>query len=426
MKKNKGITLIALIITIIVLIILAGITISTLIGDNGIITKAQEGKQNMQNAVSEEQGQLQNVLEWIEGQTVVPEGTVVFGKVVWNNGQAEVTAHASEGVTTLEYQINGTEGNWTSLENGGRITGLQHNDEVCARLDATVSEDKYAKIKIQDTQAPTATILAGEITSSSIEVTVEANDEQSGLAETETYQYYLGEELKEILTENRYSYTGLTAETEYSITVVVTDKAGNKMPATATIATEQEDMRVITKLKEGDYVNYVDGKGITRKCVVLYDATKNYGIQIITMDIVDNVALGNGTGSTNQNTNSTYFNTSRNSYNAAISTLNSKAQEYKDAIYATSARCVGSVPNAIGSESGFYTSSSSYMSSYNGTLRNTDHNYQTDWDQMTDLGIHNLQKDYWLASRYIAVESSWSFYTNFDIRLVNSERKFME
>ena len=42
MKKKKGISLIVLIITIIVMIILAGATMITLIGDNGIITKAQE------------------------------------------------------------------------------------------------------------------------------------------------------------------------------------------------------------------------------------------------------------------------------------------------------------------------------------------------------------------------------------------------
>ena len=35
-KKNKGITLIALVITIIVLLILAGVTIASLSGDNGI------------------------------------------------------------------------------------------------------------------------------------------------------------------------------------------------------------------------------------------------------------------------------------------------------------------------------------------------------------------------------------------------------
>ena len=39
-QTNNGITLIALVITIIVLLILAGVTIATLTGENGILTKA--------------------------------------------------------------------------------------------------------------------------------------------------------------------------------------------------------------------------------------------------------------------------------------------------------------------------------------------------------------------------------------------------
>ena len=40
MKNNKGITLIALVITIIVLLILAGISIAMLTGENGLLNKA--------------------------------------------------------------------------------------------------------------------------------------------------------------------------------------------------------------------------------------------------------------------------------------------------------------------------------------------------------------------------------------------------
>lgn len=43
-KENRGITLIALVITIIILLILAGITIATLTGDNGILSKANLAK----------------------------------------------------------------------------------------------------------------------------------------------------------------------------------------------------------------------------------------------------------------------------------------------------------------------------------------------------------------------------------------------
>ena len=44
MSKNDGITLIALVVTIVVLLILAGTSIAMLSGDNGIITQAQEAK----------------------------------------------------------------------------------------------------------------------------------------------------------------------------------------------------------------------------------------------------------------------------------------------------------------------------------------------------------------------------------------------
>ena len=57
-KKNGGITLIALVITIIVLLILAGVTIATLTGDNGILTKAQEASEDTKRANAEEQVKL--------------------------------------------------------------------------------------------------------------------------------------------------------------------------------------------------------------------------------------------------------------------------------------------------------------------------------------------------------------------------------
>ena len=44
MKNQKGITLIALVITIIVLLILAGVSIAMLAGDNGVLTKASDSK----------------------------------------------------------------------------------------------------------------------------------------------------------------------------------------------------------------------------------------------------------------------------------------------------------------------------------------------------------------------------------------------
>ena len=57
-NTNNGITLIALVITIIVLLILAGVTIATLTGDNGILTKAQEAKTKTEIAEKEEKEKL--------------------------------------------------------------------------------------------------------------------------------------------------------------------------------------------------------------------------------------------------------------------------------------------------------------------------------------------------------------------------------
>lgn len=57
-KNKKGITLVALVITIIVLLILAGVTIATLTGDNGILTNATQAKFKNQMAGLQEELQL--------------------------------------------------------------------------------------------------------------------------------------------------------------------------------------------------------------------------------------------------------------------------------------------------------------------------------------------------------------------------------
>ena len=60
-KTNNGITLIALVITIIVLLILAGVTIATLMGDNGIINQATNAKEETRGATVEEAKELWEV-----------------------------------------------------------------------------------------------------------------------------------------------------------------------------------------------------------------------------------------------------------------------------------------------------------------------------------------------------------------------------
>ena len=58
LRKSRGITLIALVITIIVLLILAGVAISMLSGENGILRKATEAKTKTEEAQKEEETAL--------------------------------------------------------------------------------------------------------------------------------------------------------------------------------------------------------------------------------------------------------------------------------------------------------------------------------------------------------------------------------
>ena len=54
LRESKGITLIALVITIIVLLILAGVSIAMLTGENGLLTKANEAKDKTKEATVKE------------------------------------------------------------------------------------------------------------------------------------------------------------------------------------------------------------------------------------------------------------------------------------------------------------------------------------------------------------------------------------
>lgn len=60
LKGQKGITLVALVVTIIVLIILAGVSIALVLGDNGIVNKAKQGANEYKVKANVEQGELAN------------------------------------------------------------------------------------------------------------------------------------------------------------------------------------------------------------------------------------------------------------------------------------------------------------------------------------------------------------------------------
>ena len=71
LKKENGITLVALVITIIVLLILAGITLALVLGDNGLFGKAKTSSVAMEAATAKEKVQL----AIIEVQADIIDGT---------------------------------------------------------------------------------------------------------------------------------------------------------------------------------------------------------------------------------------------------------------------------------------------------------------------------------------------------------------
>ena len=64
-QNNRGITLIALVITIIVVLILAGVSISMLTGQNGILTQAQNAKKATEEAAQEENSALSSLEDYM-------------------------------------------------------------------------------------------------------------------------------------------------------------------------------------------------------------------------------------------------------------------------------------------------------------------------------------------------------------------------
>ena len=89
-RKEKGITLIALVINIIVLLILAGVSIAMLTGDNGIITQAQNAKNRTEEAEEKEKIELA-VLDTISKN----------GNLTEENLQIEIDDEFGEGETKV-------------------------------------------------------------------------------------------------------------------------------------------------------------------------------------------------------------------------------------------------------------------------------------------------------------------------------------
>ena len=73
LRNSNGITLVALVVTIVVLLILAGVSINVMVGDNGIITKSKAIRSNIEKAEAEGQSKIDSLqqAEYTEDGTVI-------------------------------------------------------------------------------------------------------------------------------------------------------------------------------------------------------------------------------------------------------------------------------------------------------------------------------------------------------------------
>ena len=101
-ENNRGITLIALVITIIILLILAGVTLATLTGDNGIITKAKEAELSTELSKYKEELELYKVNKTSEDTDFIEE-TLTAGKtdLNYNTKNEEETGNIKTIITDI-------------------------------------------------------------------------------------------------------------------------------------------------------------------------------------------------------------------------------------------------------------------------------------------------------------------------------------
>ena len=83
-RENKGITLITLVITIVLLIILAGIMVNIGLGENGLFTRAKDAKNKYMSAEKEEEKMLNELYKQLGIEQEIPDNSehIEAGRIV--------------------------------------------------------------------------------------------------------------------------------------------------------------------------------------------------------------------------------------------------------------------------------------------------------------------------------------------------------
>ena len=109
LKQKKGITLIALVVTIVVLLILAGISIRTVFSDDGVISKSRDAKTNTEYATLEDRVDL--AIADAKSKNINPTIDNIITELI------------NEGVIIDATQVNTETGEITTNDPSYKITG---------------------------------------------------------------------------------------------------------------------------------------------------------------------------------------------------------------------------------------------------------------------------------------------------------------
>ncbi len=167
-KSTKGITLIALVITIIVLLILAGVTIATLAGENGILTKANQASEKTKQANAEEQVKL-----------AIQASYGTDAKINMNDLNTELSK--IEGLTYKDNPISDTN-KISSLPDKVKVDGYEVtiNADGSVTVGDTIDEDDNLGTTIEGVTIPKGFYYVGGTKATGIVISDHSEDENKG------------------------------------------------------------------------------------------------------------------------------------------------------------------------------------------------------------------------------------------------------
>ena len=152
-REEKGITLVALVVTIIVLIILAGVTLNIVLDNDGIINKAKQAVGDYDNAQREEQELLNQVANYMDNPGGGSGGGITYvGDVPIPSGYtaSQISNEDSEAEGLVIYEIpEGATVNWTDNEDSnGKNQSTITIEGNTTNLQETVNQ--YVWIPVED------------------------------------------------------------------------------------------------------------------------------------------------------------------------------------------------------------------------------------------------------------------------------------